>query len=330
MGDYGLRVSKQNYDVNTCDDIDCVYSSSDFAIKVLAAGSSSVNTTATVAHGLTYTPGALAFYSLTDAEGNTGMYQQCPGGSVWTNTCDMWIDSTNLNFSSLAATTAYYSIFVDPSEIATGSGAASKDYGIRISKEGKNVLTASDTDLSLTSKYRTFKEYLHSTVNVYLVATTIAGGGLAAGATTVNVVDSTGLPTSGVIVVQDNAPVTTPEAIKYTGITGNALTGCTRGYWGTGDVAHNAGRFANNGIGKQVIPHNLGYAPISSVLYKEGSNVTSTPAFAFSLMDGVYCYANVDANNLYIIVENNYPIYNFSVRTGTLSFSYYIFYDSIT
>jgi hypothetical protein len=51
------------------------------------------------------------------------------------------------------------------------------------------------------------------------------------GATTINVVDTTGFVAPGVISIEN-------EVIHYTGLTGTSFTGCTRGYDGTTAAAH--------------------------------------------------------------------------------------------
>lgn len=64
--------------------------------------------------------------------------------------------------------------------------------------------------------------------------TTLSDNPLTAGATTVNVVDTTGFPTSGYISID-------LEIIKYTGKTGTSFTGCTRGADGSSATSHSLG-----------------------------------------------------------------------------------------
>lgn len=64
--------------------------------------------------------------------------------------------------------------------------------------------------------------------------TTLSDNPLTAVATTVNVVDTTGFPTSGYISID-------LEIIKYTGKTGTSFTGCTRGSDGSSATSHSLG-----------------------------------------------------------------------------------------
>lgn len=65
-------------------------------------------------------------------------------------------------------------------------------------------------------------------------ATTVSDNPLTLGATTVNVSSTTGYPTSGTLVIDS-------ESMTYTGISGNAFTGVTRGVLGTTAVSHVSG-----------------------------------------------------------------------------------------
>jgi len=71
--------------------------------------------------------------------------------------------------------------------------------------------------------------------NLYLgvnnLATVLTDNPLTAGATTVNVSDTTGFPTVGILTVD-------LEAIHYTGLTATSFTGCTRGFDGTTGASH--------------------------------------------------------------------------------------------
>jgi len=61
--DYGIRISKGGYDVKTCDDIDCVLSSSFFnnIVHKKGMGTTSGGWSLTVSHNLGYEPSAIAF-----------------------------------------------------------------------------------------------------------------------------------------------------------------------------------------------------------------------------------------------------------------------------
>jgi hypothetical protein len=68
-------------------------------------------------------------------------------------------------------------------------------------------------------------------IGVNNLSTVLTDAPLTAGATTVNVSDTTGFPTVGIITIE-------LEAIEYTGTTGTSFTGCTRGFDGTTGVSH--------------------------------------------------------------------------------------------
>ena len=78
------------------------------------------------------------------------------------------------------------------------------------------------------------KDYLKKADRVEIPAATqgkVADDPLAQGAVTINLDDASDYTTSGYIVIED-------EIIKYTGKTGNQLTGCSRGQQSTTDVQH--------------------------------------------------------------------------------------------
>lgn len=66
------------------------------------------------------------------------------------------------------------------------------------------------------------------------LSTLLSDNPLTIGATTVNVVSTTGFPTAGYITIE-------AEAISYTGVTGTSFTGCTRGADGTTAASHVTG-----------------------------------------------------------------------------------------
>lgn len=59
--DYGIRISKPGYDVKTCDDINCIMSSSYYSHIVDKKGIKDLDSTATVSHGLGYYPVSLGY-----------------------------------------------------------------------------------------------------------------------------------------------------------------------------------------------------------------------------------------------------------------------------
>jgi len=97
--DYGFRISKAGYDVKTCDDINCILSSSFFTHIVHKKGSSvSSGSAVTVTHNLGYTPSAIGFVK--------------DSGSSFIYTVNPSISSTNIVSPILSSgDTFYYIIF---------------------------------------------------------------------------------------------------------------------------------------------------------------------------------------------------------------------------
>lgn len=168
MTDFGMKVSKDGFDAKTASIKDLVLHSEHFGIKIGKVGSTTFSVTSgvggsgTVAHGMGYTPGFLAFIKFGNTKyfppsswNHEGNYEQFLASS----------DGTNLNFSvdsnasSSYTATVYYFILVDPAQpTSPASGvAATGDYGIKISKPGIDVKTAKDTELVFSSKFNTFK-----------------------------------------------------------------------------------------------------------------------------------------------------------------------------
>lgn len=75
--------------------------------------------------------------------------------------------------------------------------------------------------------------------NTPTTATTINAAGFGSGTTTMTVVSTTGYPTMGVLLVEN-------EAIQYSGTTATTFTNLTRGYFGTTAAAHAVGVSVNN------------------------------------------------------------------------------------
>lgn len=338
MPTHGVRVSKPGFDVKTCDDIDCVYSSKYNSWKILDHGNTTVNTTATVAHGLSFSPAAIVYHNYTDREGNGGKYIQA-GFQDYQDTgfgvdgMNYWTDTTNLNLVSTKNLTAYYFIMMDPAETGSDSTADSKKFGVRITQDGKDVFDAEDSECSLTSKFKTLKESESGATTITL-ADTLLNGAITNVQTTITVDSTTGFPDAGVIWIEDNGGAGNPsEAVKYTGKTSTTFTGCTRGYWGTTNAAHNDNLQVEVGYGKATIAHGLSYAPAFSVYMTASGFARQCPHFVNnSLPTGAVAVAFSDTTNLEIRLERDDPDIgsDWTALSGSYPFRYYIFKDSIT
>ena len=85
---------------------------------------------------------------------------------------------------------------------------------------------------SLPYKYGAFHFDFSTTLN----------GALSSGATTINVVSTSGFSSSGAILVES-------EVITYTGTTSTSFTGCTRGAYGSTSASHASGAYVNGAQG---------------------------------------------------------------------------------
>lgn len=93
--DYGIRISKPGFDVKTCNDVDCIITSSRFSNIIHKSG---VDTTGTVAHDLGYIP---SFFP----------YIKPSGESYLIGGADRMAVSTTTISSTLAGDSLYYIIF---------------------------------------------------------------------------------------------------------------------------------------------------------------------------------------------------------------------------
>ena len=76
---------------------------------------------------------------------------------------------------------------------------------------------------------------------------TTVGADPGAGGTSIQVASTTGFPSSGYLVIPNNA-ATDYEAVQYTSIDATHFLGCTRGYGGTTAVAHNVGTAVDRAV----------------------------------------------------------------------------------
>lgn len=125
MGNFGLKISNTGIDVKSGAIKDMVLHSEHYSIKIAAQGSVTFSVTSgsggstTVAHGLSYIPGFLAFIKFNGTKyyppsswNYEGNYEQFLASS----------DATNLNFSvdsnatSNYTATVYYFVLVDPGQ----------------------------------------------------------------------------------------------------------------------------------------------------------------------------------------------------------------------
>ena len=172
MGDYGLKISKDGYDVKTATSTQLSYSSqwSNFKIKevitttvtLTGADTSGSNT---VNNPLSYSPIYFPYVNSSTISGKwrpalMGGTVSMPDDTNWAGVVVNYRPATNdfyCYISHIGSGTRTFIfkiiIFVDK---FTGSGAsitAIDDYGLKVSKSGSDVLSVNDHDLSMTSKF---------------------------------------------------------------------------------------------------------------------------------------------------------------------------------
>ncbi len=183
MGNFGAKSSQKGYDVKFADDRFLTYSSSFPTLKVLSSqnvtttipSSGGADNVITITHNLGYYAPFIVMYNGSTTIGFNNSYLFCDsdGGSMtrdYYDNCKMSIndlkititdfwDSINSNFGDTVSFTVY--IFIDDfttfdeSIINTDDtvGSDSANYGVRISKDGKDVKTCANVDCILTSSF---------------------------------------------------------------------------------------------------------------------------------------------------------------------------------
>ena len=161
VNDYGMKISRQGYDVTTCSDNQLLWSSSFRLPVIIQSGTYSITdetSTQTIhTHNLGYVPlffmqrrvtaGNPQYWSFAHTTGNGD------GGAVYVDTTKIWYnanglgDPTKITFFIFNANieTAYTASIVDSDDDV--QGAVSNDYGFKVSKEGSDVTSAGLADL---------------------------------------------------------------------------------------------------------------------------------------------------------------------------------------
>jgi hypothetical protein len=94
-------------------------------------------------------------------------------------------------------------------------------------------------------------------VGVFSIQTSYLQLAVTASQTTLTLVNGASYPATGTVKIDS-------EQISYTGVTGNTLTGCTRGVNGTTAASHNAYATVYNIIPNQLMNHEYGYDDVST------------------------------------------------------------------
>lgn len=168
MADYGLKISKSGADADTATDKTLAYSTKFHSLKIYKTGTLQLQTdgsgddTESAAHGLGFAP---AFKVFGDKLGN---YYPDPGNVSYLLGNDFfklhaYTDTSNIYWQADGATasstfTCRYAVFGDLAQTFSSSSVSqTEDYGLKISKPGKDVTTAEVYDLAFTSSMKQLK-----------------------------------------------------------------------------------------------------------------------------------------------------------------------------
>lgn len=183
---YGIKVSPRGSDVKTVVDREARFTSKFSYMKVYKWATITLtipgtgNQTATIPHDLGYAPafevfvkGTAAFSFLTGTTypdswfpigGANRWFNQNEAGGLfaYSDADNLYIQSKGV-FKSQTITLRYY-LFVDPIQefTSTSNIALTGDYGMKVSKTGKEVRTAQEYDMRFSTKYKNLQYFKES------------------------------------------------------------------------------------------------------------------------------------------------------------------------
>jgi len=185
MGNYGIKISKEGYDVKTATPSQLIYSSKWSNFKIYTTLDCTVTLTGTqqegtntVANPLPYPP---VFFPYVQSSTIPNKWRPAlMGGSVsmpddynWGGVAVFYNLNQNLfdcYISHIGTGTRTFTfkiiLFVDQFSGTPQTLPSIDNFGIKIAKEGVSVLTAKDSELSMTSKYSNLTVALSNSVSV--------------------------------------------------------------------------------------------------------------------------------------------------------------------
>ena len=205
------------------------------------------------------------------------------------------------------------------------------DYGIKISKAGEDVKSTADSNLLISSKFPMFKIKTQGSSTVQMPQTTLSAD-IDVAVTTIPLTSLSNVPLTSLselkFIMVYNSTTYDWEAISYPGsISGNSLTNCTRGEFGTTPRASTSGKDVCVGYNEQSISHGLSYPPVHLTYEDTNKDVLPVPFDEY----GSELSAKVNSSNLIISVNyKGFFISSYPLNTTSQSFHYIIMYDSIT
>lgn len=182
MGDWGLKVSQQGYDVKTAADKEMLLHSSFKYLNIYMEGTfTSVASGGTIAtHSLTYAP---IFFVLGTVDSVSKFLPTfLEAGTIVNSARSTTTTLTNRHTSSLSG---YYYIFqeqlnqnysvVEIQPTATSQGTQVADYGVKASKASNDIKTAAVKDLIMTSGRKAASEQAKLHIIHSITTGTLAG-----------------------------------------------------------------------------------------------------------------------------------------------------------
>ena len=161
MSDYGIKISRQGYDVKTCSDNQLLFSSSFVMPVVVAEGNVAINPASNsftaVTHNLGYVPVAIPivrqWWATDSCDWDT--VADAVRGAVYIDSTHVWYQSNSDHFGSDAILTVFVfnhditSVLTSPDIDTTDDvqGTITTNYGFKVSKDGYDVKSATLANL---------------------------------------------------------------------------------------------------------------------------------------------------------------------------------------
>jgi len=202
------------------------------------------------------------------------------------------------------------------------------NHGIKISKSGVDVKTATDLELLISSKFPMFKIYEQGTVSLRQYKTQL-NGAINDSQTTITVDSTAGFRSGGYIWVLSSSGDW--ECMEYNNIDATHFYIVNRGFLSTTRASANDNAQVVSGQNEHHVAHGLTFPPVHFVFINIAGDITSIPYF---YAEGSYFEAYVTDSVFHISYEfrgfnGGAPIIPSGAYTQ-FDFIYLIMGDSIT
>ncbi len=208
----------------------------------------------------------------------------------------------------------------------------SKDYGLKISKPGIDVKTATDAQLLISSKFPMFKILSQGSFNLKMYGTRLDGA-VGSGTGTIKVDSTSGFRSAGYFWIFNLFGA--DECVEYTSIDATHFFGCNRGFNGTSASAFPDNANVSAGQNENIFSHGLAYPPVHFVFNTNpyaasGQYILCPYFFGFPISDPLN-YVDAFVTSSVINISINFTSGSF-ISAGTFDqydFIYMIMADSI-